>query len=623
MADINLESVAKQMEVLHSLSQDNAAVDLKLLGMQTGLRQLVATLIHGAGLDPNDPAVLLDVLRAVDRYAADPANRERPRSGQRSRTDVVQAVGLMILLDDSYDDRTLTARRSRVEECFGIGTRQFNSDREGPKFRLMYLEYLQEKLQHPRARAWIIQTARHFWVERHPVSQGLLGSHSVPEGGDDGSSAHSRLVGELVEVRRDGVGDAVRGRGLPQLSGCVRLVRDDPDRAVTHADIESLIREAIERAGVRSSERHALEATFALAKPMRSCPYSPNRQRAAADALGLSVEDFQATAEARLINDIATQIETLVRASMDQHRLQELDIQAQAKAAADARRAGDIARSRRRYRGSWAQRARRRFPLPRKEFVGYTVVVVVILAIGLYTTDFGNFRQLVTVGGAGQANRAQGADGSVEITQEHQCRPPNLSEIQLPDVEVCVIRWCMAPVKDKAGNPIPHRSQVKIRARVQNNSAELLDLSVGNPSAMRLLVSGPTLPGSWEPFPRTATQGDAPVLVEFDNQKYWAIPANAPGDVDPIVLPDGGRTWNGFVGSWDAGVIAPGQPYFKPIRKGPDGHPVQEGNLVFNVPSDEGNYIKGLAVVDRENPSHVLAVWSSDKWPPSVDPNEF
>jgi hypothetical protein len=622
MADIDLESVAKQMEILHSLSQDNTAVNLKLLGMQTGLWQLVAAHLHGAGLDPNDPAVLLDVLRAVDRYAADPANRERARPGQRSRTDVVQAVGLMILLDDSYDDHTLTSRRKRVEQRFGIGMRQFNSDREGPQFRLMYLEYLQEKLQHPAARAQIIQTARDLAAERHAMPQDLFDSHSVP-GGDDESSAHSRLVGELAQIRQDGVGDTVRGRGLPQLSGCVRLVRDDPDRAATTSDVESLIREAIERADVPRPERHALEATFALAKPMRRHPYSPDRQRVAADALGLSVEDFKATAEARLINDIATQIEALVRASMDQHRLRELDAQARAKTAAEARRAGEIARSRRRYRGSWTQRARQRIPRPRKEIVGYTVVVAMILAIGLYTTDFGNFRQLITMGGAGQANQAQGVDGSVEITQDHQCRPPNLSEIQLPDVEVCVIRWCMAPVKDKAGNPIPHRSQVKIRARVQNNSAELLDLSVGNPSAMRLLVSGPTLPGSWEPFPRTATQGDTPVLVEFDNQKYWAIPANAPGDVDPIVLPDGGRTWNGFVGSWDAGVIAPGQPYFKPIRKGPDGHPVQEGNLVFNVPSDEGNYIKGLAVVDRENPSHVLAVWSSDKWPPSVDPNEF
>ncbi|WP_280209127.1 hypothetical protein [Nocardia cyriacigeorgica] len=444
-----------------------------------------------------------------------------------------------------------------------------------------------------------------------------------------GSNSHAKLVSELIEVRGNGIGSSLRDLALPQLAGVIQLVLDDPHREVIPADIESLLRQAVERiSGEKTPQRHALEALFGLSKSMRMEKY-PARRRKAADELGISFETFRRKdgPETELTEEVATSIEAIVRASLDQHRLLEIDAEVSAKAKTDAeeeaRRRGARDRARRRHRGTFLGRLRRRIGAPGR-VVPYILAISVVLAVGAYATNFHDVRQMLMFGSeSGTQAHGTEATSSVEVTQAHECRPPNLSEVKLPDVEVCVVRWCMAPIKDQAGNSIPNRSQVKIRARVLNNSAEALDLSSSNPSAMRLLVSGSTLPGSWEPFPRTAAQGDAPVLVEYDGQRYWAIPANISGDVDQINLPGGGVTWNGFVGSWDAGVIAPGQPYYKPLRPGPNGRIVQEGNLVFNVPADQGIYIKALAVVDKENPARVIAAWSSDKWPASVDPNEF
>jgi NB-ARC domain len=159
---VNSKDLALVAEGLRPLAEDefSGAFDLGQLATMHGLRRLIAT---DHDLDVGDPAVLLDVLRAIDRYAhqhAEPAQGRR-----RSRTDVVQVIGLLIGIDD-HEDMTIGARYQRVLDKFGIQSRQLQKDRRGPEFRLTYIRYIQEKLVDPSASSWITAQAQAFQAHR-------------------------------------------------------------------------------------------------------------------------------------------------------------------------------------------------------------------------------------------------------------------------------------------------------------------------------------------------------------------------------------------------------------------------------------------------------------------------
>ncbi len=103
----------------------------------------------------------------------------------------------------------------------------------------------------------------------------------------------------------------------------------------------------------------------------------------------------------------------------------------------------------------------------------------------------------------------------------------------------------------------------------------------------------------------------------------WAVPPNKTGDAVEIDLPDGRYTYDGFATFWDYTSLDPGQTAFKPLRFKADGNPFQEGDLVFNVPLNDKSQVRGLALVDRNDPSKILAVSDASTWPPRSDLNSF
>jgi hypothetical protein len=159
---------------------------------------------------------------------------------------------------------------------------------------------------------------------------------------------------------------------------------------------------------------------------------------------------------------------------------------------------------------------------------------------------------------------------SIPVTPNHPCPAPGTTERREPDVEICVVYWCMAPIKTASGDGSITTSQVKVRPKIENNSTQPLDLSISTPSAMRLLVS---FEGEyrWDPPSLTANAGDRVVRVIWEGKTFWAVPPNVPHDASVIYLPDGSATYDGFVTSWNANYIEPGGAMSKPLRLGVDG----------------------------------------------------
>ncbi|MET9290186.1 hypothetical protein [Nocardia beijingensis] len=229
-------------------------------------------------------------------------------------------------------------------------------------------------------------------------------------------------------------------------------------------------------------------------------------------------------------------------------------------------------------------------------------------------------------GPAGAASTTPPEDTLFPISPDTPCHSPTATTTQLPDVEICVAYWCVGKFHAPDGvGWIEGRGQIKLRPRIINNSAQAIDLSITPASAIRLLVATSTAPDVWwQPPPVTAAAGDKPVIVTYEGRKYWAVPPNAPRDAVKIELPGNQYTFDGFATSWYETELAPGQTAYKPLRHGPDGNAVQEGNLVFNVPvatQDVG--LKGLAVVDRDDPSRVVAFVDKKDWPAPADLNSF
>ncbi|MGY1618579.1 hypothetical protein ACI797_17720 [Geodermatophilus sp. SYSU D00691] len=199
------------------------------------------------------------------------------------------------------------------------------------------------------------------------------------------------------------------------------------------------------------------------------------------------------------------------------------------------------------------------------------------------------------------------------INLSQPCNAPDPTDPVLPDVEICVVYWCKNPFLGADGLPVSGQSQVKIRPRIINNTSESIDISLHAPTTLRLLVRSRAIDQRWAPPPLTASAGDAPFVVEWEGQNYWAIPPNVPRDATPVA----GGMWSGFATIWDGQTIEPGNSYYKPLRQNADGSPVQEGDLVFQVPTEADGSIDVLGfalVIDGV----VRGVAKSSDWPEPV-----
>lgn len=213
------------------------------------------------------------------------------------------------------------------------------------------------------------------------------------------------------------------------------------------------------------------------------------------------------------------------------------------------------------------------------------------------------------------------------LTRDGHCNPPNPSDWKMPDYELCVIAWCRGIVIFPNGSIDESRIQVKVRPRITNNTGSPLDVTVWKKSALRLLVRSSDLPDSWRPPASTAELGDTPYTVtSSDGQNYWAVAPNIPGDVD---LPDDMTKPSeiGFATFWSVSAI-PHDSAYPPLAQEIDanGRLDQDGDLVFQLPattaSNSADFV-ALVLVDRANPTKILATaWFSD-WGPQRDPNSF
>lgn len=211
----------------------------------------------------------------------------------------------------------------------------------------------------------------------------------------------------------------------------------------------------------------------------------------------------------------------------------------------------------------------------------------------------------------------------IDVSLHDYCPPPDPTDRQLPEVDICVVYWCKADVYDpETGELLADQLQIKLRPRLINNSSEPVRIEIASPSAMRLLVQGKDLDERWRPPVKTSAAGDTPILVEWHGAQYWAVPPNVPGDAQ--LTPYG--FWDGFVTVWDGFMLEPGGSYFKPLTYQSNGRPRREGNLVFQLPTDDDGSVRlaGLAVVDVSGAEpRVIQVANADDWPPVVHPDSF
>lgn len=204
------------------------------------------------------------------------------------------------------------------------------------------------------------------------------------------------------------------------------------------------------------------------------------------------------------------------------------------------------------------------------------------------------------------------------------CPMPDPTDPALPPVEVRVIYWCHGDVLTSEGTVDTENYQIKVRPKLANNTNTSMTISINNPSSIRLLVSGSQIDQRWSPPPLTKKTGDKPLVIDCNGGKFWGIPPNLPRDA--VLTKE--NYYSGFATSWHETQLNPGQVAFKPLRTGPEGQPIQEGNLVFQVPLDENGAarIYGLAVIDPTRANKVLGIALFEKegdWMQKLHPTAF
>lgn len=194
----------------------------------------------------------------------------------------------------------------------------------------------------------------------------------------------------------------------------------------------------------------------------------------------------------------------------------------------------------------------------------------------------------------------------------------------LPNVEICVVYWCTGAVyKAVTGAVDLTQMQYKVRPFIFNSTDHAVNISMRPPTPVRLIVESSQLPAHWSPPQKTVAAGDAVYPVIWNGKRYWAVPPNVQGDVFMA-----GAFWSGFSTFWDGDQLDGGQPYFKRLRVDSSGTPVQEGDLVFQLPSNpdgSGPAVIGLAYVTGGGsaPMNIEHLFPKSDWPPSVQPMSF
>ncbi|ART68828.1 hypothetical protein BTO20_09710 [Mycobacterium dioxanotrophicus] len=195
----------------------------------------------------------------------------------------------------------------------------------------------------------------------------------------------------------------------------------------------------------------------------------------------------------------------------------------------------------------------------------------------------------------------------------------------VPDVEICVVYWCTGAVYSAVtGTTDPTQMQYKIRPRIYNSTDHPVNISINSPTPLRLIVDSPRLSQNWKPPQKTVEVGDSVYPVIRDGKRYWAVPPNAVGDVVQV-----GGYWSGFSTFWDGDQLEGTGTYFKPLRFDSTGTVIQEGDLVFQLPTNpDGSdpHVLGLAYVTGGGavPMNIEHLFLKDEhWPNPSQPNSF
>ncbi|MGW5216360.1 hypothetical protein ACWEQA_00690 [Nocardia sp. NPDC004085] len=161
-----LRAAAQELTQLYN-DASRGAVHLDQLGELTYLTALVSEALGPADPGVEDPAILLQMLCAVDGYAKAAANKvaKANRKGQRQHQptdhDIARAVGDMILLD--YDaDHGLVARRASAGAKVGTKGREMHDTPDPqrrhklPAYRRSYVGYLWKTLSTSESRQSVL-----------------------------------------------------------------------------------------------------------------------------------------------------------------------------------------------------------------------------------------------------------------------------------------------------------------------------------------------------------------------------------------------------------------------------------------------------------------------------------
>ncbi|UGT62869.1 ATP-binding protein [Nocardia asteroides] len=208
-----LRVVAEELTSLYKHSTCGA-VHLDQLGKLDKLRALVAKALGSEDPGVEDPAVLLSVLVALDRFAQGESIKEKKvaRKKQNSRGtmshDIVQAVGEMLLIEDRVEPG-LVKRRERAGKKVGTQGREMHDDNSQarnklPLYRRSYVGYLWKTLNDPEIRALILGAPVRLPLRREfsPVCEDIAREGEQVDEVTDTSA--SLLSGEWVIAARFG-----------------------------------------------------------------------------------------------------------------------------------------------------------------------------------------------------------------------------------------------------------------------------------------------------------------------------------------------------------------------------------------------------------------------------------
>lgn len=194
----------------------------------------------------------------------------------------------------------------------------------------------------------------------------------------------------------------------------------------------------------------------------------------------------------------------------------------------------------------------------------------------------------------------------------------------LPDVDICVVYWCTGAVYTAVtGGLDPTQMQYKIRPQISNSTDHPVNISLRPPTPLRLIVDSSQLPTHWNPPQKTVAAGDSVYPVIWNGKHYWAVPPNVQGDVSMV-----GGFWSGFSTFWDGDQLDGHNLFSKNLRFDSSGTPVQEGDLVFQLPNNPDGTdpaVIGLAYVTGGGgaPMNIEHLFPKSNWPASNQPMSF